>query len=78
MNVIMLTFSFLFLFTHGSIRGFCFVRNFIKYGQYRSIKVNHSQTEVNLSQLRYVRPFIRWSVGHIYIIFADFGLFKLS
>ena len=27
----------------GSIRGFFFVGYFIKYGQYRSIKVNHSQ-----------------------------------
>ena len=27
----------------GSIRGFFVVGYFIKYGQYRSIKVNHSQ-----------------------------------
>ena len=27
----------------GSIRGFFFVGNFIKYGQYQSVKVNHSQ-----------------------------------
>jgi hypothetical protein len=70
-----------------SIRGFFFVRYLINYGQYRLIKVNHSQLR-SIKVKRYpsigqsVGPWVRRSIGlsvrATYVIFPNIGLIKLS
>ena len=72
----------------GSIRGFflsVISSNTVNTGQLRSITVNGAKLKsIKISRSvgplvrRSVGPSVRPSVGHTYVIFANFGLIKLS
>ena len=62
-----------------------FVCHFIKYDQYRSIKIKEVQFRLIKSQFRYVHPFvgrsfhpsIHWSVHHTFVNFPNFRVIKI-